>query len=206
MFALRHEVYHYLHHDLWLKFAVNCLVAVYWWNPFTYQLRKQISILLEMRVDDSIISEGRESTIGYITTMVHYMGGDPGRKDNSTQHTGLAFRRKYNMSRRFRMIEGKEQKRGHLFSAAMLLFVVGLYISSYLFIWENSTYGQEICESDTYITPHDEDCFAIRNDDDTYTIYFSGWGYSETADSLEHFPRIKVYSSIEDYNSAISNQ
>lgn len=203
MFALRHEVYHYVHHDLWLKFGVNCLVAVYWWNPFTHQLRRQISILLEMRVDDSIISEGTESTIGYITTMVHYMGGDPDRDDNSSQKTGLALKKKYNMSRRFRMIQSKEQKRNRLLSSAMLLFVVGMYIGSYLFIWENSTYGQEICESDAYITPRDEDCFAIRNEDGTYTVYIPTMGIDETVDSLEYYPKIKVYSTKEEYDKAI---
>lgn len=71
MFALRHEVYHYVHHDLWLKFAVNCLAAAYWWNPFTHLLSKRISILLEMRVDDSIISEGEDTFIGYLSSMLH---------------------------------------------------------------------------------------------------------------------------------------
>lgn len=94
MFALRHEVYHYLHHDLWLKFAVNCLVAAYWWNPFTHLLSKQIGVLLEMRVDDSIISESEDAAVGYVTSMIHYMGGKVEQDDLSAHYIGLAAKEK----------------------------------------------------------------------------------------------------------------
>lgn len=205
MFALRHEIYHYVHHDLWLKFAVNCLVAAYWWNPFTHLLSREIGVLLEMRVDDSIISEGKDTTIGYLACMVHYMGGDPDRDDTSSRYSGLAFEKKSSLSRRFHMIENRKQKHNYLLSTVMLLIMVSLYIGSYIFIFENSTYGQEICESNTYVVPSEEDCFAIQNGDNTYTIYFPNWGYSETTDSLEYYPKIKVYSNKEEYNETFKN-
>lgn len=205
MYALRHEVYHYVHHDLWLKFAVNCLVAAYWWNPCTHILRKQIGILLEMRVDDSIVSEGEASTIGYVSSMVHYMEGDQKRDDISAQYLGLALKKKSNLSRRIHMMQIKGQKRDYMLSVVMLLIVFGIYIGSYLFIFENSSYRQTIRESDTYTVPSDNDCFAIKNSDSTYTIYFPSWGYNETADSLDHYPKIKVYSNKEEYNETIQN-
>lgn len=204
LYALRHEVYHYVHHDLWLKFAVNCLIAVYWWNPFTRLLSKQIGILLEMRVDDSIISEGEEATIGYVSSMVHYMGGETERDDASTQYLGFSLKKKSNLSRRLYMIRRKGQKPGYLLSTVILLVVVGMYIGSYLVILENSVYEQEITESEAYVTP-DDDCFAIQNDDGTFTIYLPSWGISETVDSLEHHNGIKVYSSKEEYDEAIQN-
>jgi len=205
MFALRHEIYHYMHHDLWLKFAINCLVAAYWWNPFTHLLSKQIGVLLEMRVDDSIISEGEESTIGYLSSILHYMGGDQDRDDISSRNMGLALKKKSNLSRRFYMIQCKGQKRNYLLSATMLLFVIVIYIGSYLLIFENSSYRQTIRESDTYTVPNDNDCFAIQNDNGTYTIYFPSWGYNEIVDSLEHYPEIKIYSNKEEYHETIQN-
>ena len=205
MFALRHEIYHYVHHDLWLKFAVNCLVAAYWWNPFAHILSSQIGVLLEMRVDDSIISEGKDATIGYLACMMHYMGNDPDRDDTYSRYAGLAFKKKSSLSRRFHMIENRGQKHDYLLSTVMLLITVSLYIGSYLFIFENSTYGAEICESNTYVVPSEDDCFAIQNGDSTYTIYFPNWGYSETADSLEYYPKIKVYSDKEEYDETFKN-
>ena len=205
MFALRHEVYHYVHHDLWLKFAVNCLVAIYWWNPFTHLLRKQIGILLEMRVDDSIVSEGEESTIGYLSSMLRYMGGDPERDDVSAQYMGMALKKKSNLLRRLHMIQNREQKRSHILSVLMLLIISSIYIGSYLFILENSTFEQKITESDRYTTPRDDDIFAIQNDDNTYTIYLPSLGINEVVDSLELYPKIKVYSNKEEYNETIQN-
>lgn len=204
MFALRHEVYHYVHHDLWLKFAVNCLIAAYWWNPFTHLLRKQISVLLEMRVDDSIISEGEDSTIGYLSSMLHYMDDAP-QKNDSSQYMGLALKKKSNLVRRLHMIQSKGKKHDYLLSVMMVLIVGGIYIGSYLIILENSTYGQEIKEDETYVTPRDDDCFAIQNDDDTYTIYLPSLGINETVVSLEQYEGIKVYSSKEEYINAIQN-
>lgn len=204
MFALRHEVYHYVHHDLWLKFAVNCLAAVYWWNPFTHLLNKRISVLLEMRVDDSIISEGEDTFIGYLSSMLHYME-EPSQKEDSSQYTGLALKKKSNLARRLHMMQSKGKKHDYLLSAMMVLIVGGIYIGSYSFILENSNFEQNITESDRYTTPRDDDCFAIQNDDGTYTIYLPSLGIDEVVDSLELYPKIKVYSSKEDYNEAIQN-
>ena len=205
MFALRHEVYHYVHHDLWLKFAVNCLVAAYWWNPFTHLLSKQIGVLLEMRVDDSIISESEDAAIGYITSMIHYMGGELEPDDLSAQYMGMALKKKSNLSRRFYMMQCREQKRNYLLSTVIALAIVSIYIGSYLVIYENSCYDQTINASDAYIVPENDDCFAIQNDDGTYTIYLPSLGITETVDSLEYHNGIKVYSSREEYNEAIQN-
>lgn len=199
MYALRHEIYHYMHHDLWLKFAVNCLVAAYWWNPFTHLLSRQINILLEMRVDDSIISDGEEATIDYLTSIVHYMGGDPDRDDIASHHTGLALKKTSSLSHRLCMIQSKGQKRNHLLSAVLLLIISSIYIGSYLFILENSSYRQEITESDIRTVPSDEDFFAIRNSDGTFTIYIPCMGISENVTTLEHYKGITIYSSEEEY-------
>ena len=204
MFALRHEVYHYVHHDLWLKFAVNCLAAAYWWNPFTHLLSKRISILLEMRVDDSIISEGEDTFIGYLSSMLHYME-EPSQREDSSQYTGLALKRKSNLARRLHMMQSKGKKHDYLLSVVMVLIVGGIYIGSYMFILENSNFEQNITESDRYTTPRDDDCFAIQNDDGTYTIYLPNLGVNEIVDSLELYPKIKIYCDKEEYNETIQN-
>lgn len=72
-------------------------------------------------------------------------------------------------------------------------------------ILENSSYRQEIEESEDYIAPKDDDCFAIQNDDGTYTVYFPSWGIDETVDSLEYYEGIKVYSSKEEYDETIQS-
>ena len=133
------------------------------------------------------------------------MGGDPERDDVSAQYMGMALKKKSNLLRRLHMIQNREQKRSHILSVLMLLIISSIYIGSYLFILENSTFEQKITESDRYTTPRDDDIFAIQNDDNTYTIYLPSLGINEVVDSLELYPKIKVYSNKEEYNETIQN-
>ena len=87
----------------------------------------------------------------------------------------------------------------------MLLIVSGIYIGSYIFILENSNFEQNIIESECYTTPRDDDCFAIQNSDGTYTIYLPSLGINEVVDSLELYPKIKIFSNKEEYNETIQN-
>lgn len=48
---LKHELSHYICGDLWVKFLVEFLCSIYWWNPFVYLFRKQISKAQEIHID-----------------------------------------------------------------------------------------------------------------------------------------------------------
>ena len=50
-FIFRHEMTHFLHHDLLYKFFFQLLFIVYWWNPLKYILKRQVNNLLEINVD-----------------------------------------------------------------------------------------------------------------------------------------------------------
>lgn len=208
MFSLRHELYHYQHHDLWLEFAVNCLVAAYWWNPFTHMLNKQIGVLLEMRVDDSIISESEDASLGYVACILHYLLGKQDKKDQPSLNMGLALKKVTNLSRRIHMMQCKGQRPHYLLSTVMILLVVSMYIGSYLIIFENSSYRDEIMESNAIVLPSGDNCYAIQNEDGTYTVYIQiqNDSYADIVDSLDYYSEIKVYSSQEEYNEAIQSQ
>lgn len=44
-YAMEQEIYYYAHRDLWIKVAVGCLATVYWWNPCSRLLKRQIDML-----------------------------------------------------------------------------------------------------------------------------------------------------------------
>lgn len=62
-FILRHEIEHYHNYDLHLKIILDLLVAIYWWNPFVYRLRKKLNIAIEFsndyRVSKDLNSQNR---------------------------------------------------------------------------------------------------------------------------------------------------
>ena len=68
---LLHESQHIKNHDLLIKQLINILSIIYWWNPFVYIYRKQIQLLIEMRVDSKItdILSNYESLL-YIQSLV----------------------------------------------------------------------------------------------------------------------------------------
>jgi len=69
-YVLIHEMQHIKNGDLTIKFFVNIIRCIYWWNPIIYLLYSQIDYLLELRVD-SIISEHwtQEERFDYINCL-----------------------------------------------------------------------------------------------------------------------------------------
>ena len=61
---LRHELVHIRHHDLLIKFLGLLIVAVHWFNPFSYLMFSELTHLCEMYCDDTVI-KGRGSDERY---------------------------------------------------------------------------------------------------------------------------------------------
>lgn len=203
LFALRHELYHYRHHDLWLKFFVNFVTTFYWWNPFCTILTHQAETLLEMRVDDSIASEGDETATEYVAAILHYLKNTGDSINPSSQFMGMTFSQKSSMSHRVNMIRNRKSKPDYLVSVALLLLTFSLYIGSYLIIFENNSYLPEITESESYVVPESTNSYAIPNADGTYTIYLFDGRCTEIVDSLEYYPDTVVYSSKEEHDETV---
>lgn len=50
-YMIQHEIKHYANYDLWLKFLVDLLVVIHWWNPVVYVMRKELSLAFELSND-----------------------------------------------------------------------------------------------------------------------------------------------------------
>lgn len=70
-FILAHEIQHIKNKDIFLKYLLEILVTVYWWFPPVYLLRKQLELVLEMRVDSQVTKLfGDESYFDYAYALV----------------------------------------------------------------------------------------------------------------------------------------
>lgn len=205
LLAIRHEFYHYRHHDLWLKFLTSCIAMVYWWNPFCRILDRRVGTLLEIRVDTSIISDGNDTAIEYVATLLEHMKGSGDRDDFSSQFMGLTFSNEDGLHHRIHMMANRNVKPNYLISVALLLLALGLYIGSYLVIFENASYIYFPEDSENYIFPEEfaDDGYAIRNADGTYTVYLLNGRCTDVVESLEFYPGIVVYSSKEEYDETV---
>lgn len=199
LYVLQHEICHYAHHDLWLKAAVNVIVIAYWWNPFSYILNRQADTLMEMRVDDSMISKGAESAEAYIGSLLCYAQNADYKIKASRQAAVLFSDRRSSLNCRIHMMQRKRNKVNHLANVAIFATVIGVYILSYLFIFEPCYTAPEIAEC--YIVPSENNNYAVINEDGLYDIYMSNGFFLETTDSLLYYPKdMEIYSSKEEYH------
>ncbi len=196
-FAIKHEIYHYAHHDLWIKAAAKCLTIAYWWNPFCRQLNNRIGTLMEMRIDENIMQKDPDEAIRYLVSLHHHATGmDDGPKDDD-HSAALCSRERSSLYQRLRMMDHQGEKRNILMCIGMLILIMGIYIGSYLVILEPSAYG---FNAKGYQPAAGENVYAIENEDGCYDIYTSYGIHLETTDTLEYYRNITNYSSVEEYH------
>ncbi len=197
-YALRHEIYHYVHHDLWLKALINLLVIVYWWNPFSHQLYRHISATMEMRVDDSILTGDPDTDYDYLGSILFYARRTDRSIRLSRQFIGYFGDIKSTLYKRIQLAKNQDHKPNYRMGAALSAFIIGVYILSYLFIGEIYYVRPEI--EDSCIATSSSDFYIIINNNNTYDIYYNDI-YLETADTLDYYPLCQnIYSSEEDYH------
>lgn len=125
-YILKHEMLHYYHHDMMVKFLCEILCTVFWWNPAVFWLRKWIVRELEIRVDCSLTSGfSKEEKIGYLECIVKSMKA--GKQDRTGLLTLSAFaaQKEDTMKQRFRCIwenhpQGNGQKRRNLMGGTFM--------------------------------------------------------------------------------------
>lgn len=181
-YILRHEMAHYRRHDALIKDAISILRAIYWWNPLCSHLVSKTDILLEMRVDDSLIrgdaavKEAYCRTLDRINEEIQEKSSLPGAdaaipvvkvKSEDLEHRQSMMRR--------------EKKRGLLFYV-LAATVFAIYIGSYCFTLEayvNPPWQREVNEFSVK-----DQMYAVPQEDGTYDIYFDGY-FVENTDTLK---------------------
>ena len=192
-YTFRHETFHHYHHDILTKCGTNLLCMFYWWNPACSKLQKQMDKVLEMRIDDNVVSNNRQAVNPYLSTMIHVLEAPRpvmpalslGISASLTQEQATELQQRFSM-----LCKRRERAHWPLF-LALFAVMVGIYLGSYVFILEAHYDPQRTLTSETIATP--DDFYAIINDDGTYSIY-QGSLFIEKTDSLEYYPHnIIVY-------------
>lgn len=193
-----HETSHHFHHDLIIKHCVSVIAIMYWWNPFSYILLRKMSHILEMRVDDKVTSSDPETVFAYLKCLCDIMDramNTPLPKPLFPSFVGIDM---VLMKKRFAMLTQAPKKRNKFLTASACLLVAGLYILSYLYIFEGSYVPPEI--EDTSLSITENDGYAVLKEDNTYDIYY-GTMLIENTESLRFYPTdIRIYTEKEFLN------
>ena len=168
-YVLCHEVFHYKHHDLWIKLGVELLTVIYWWNPVVYLFQKQISSILEVQVDEKIVTMPRTtSLIDYLQCLVHVAQSG----HQATTRFGISLCEENDLLRRMEIMSNKHHyQKSKLFQSFSTLFVLTVSVLSLSFILEPSYLPPDVAESTFSLTP--ENAFFVINPDGGYDLYLN---------------------------------
>lgn len=195
-YILKHEISHYQHHDLWLKFGVQLLNIIYWWNPFTSLLNKQAGLVIEMRIDDNITDMDEKDALAYLQclcNMAEYQ--DTILNHKLANVISFTHHNETELTRRFHMLMGRGQKKNHGLNIILFTVTCIIYIYSYLFSFEADYYIPEIAEYGVNFT--NENSYLIDNGDGSYDLYYSGFKVETIYSTDHHSADIPIYTKEE---------
>lgn len=131
-FVLEHEVNHYKHHDLWLKFIVAFLEIIYWWNPFVMLLHRQVNTITEINNDITITKNmSCEEQLEYLHCLLKM--ADSGKMELRRHVLAFTENDKSNIRQRFDIVLNNESpsKRAKCLVYIVLVFTVGSFFINF---------------------------------------------------------------------------
>lgn len=204
-YILQHEATHHFNHDILLKNIIKIITLAYWWDIFSWLLRRQTDLILEMRIDDSLTMADITTTQEYMQCLIEISEHASGKKILPGNLTiGILPSGYKDLKRRFQLMINNQNKIN--IGRSILLLGIGLclYLSSYAIVLEaylppSEFVPQDLSTFEDYspddlFFPSSDNSYFIDNEDGTYDYYING-NCLETVDSLDYYPDdIPVYT------------
>jgi beta-lactamase regulating signal transducer with metallopeptidase domain len=140
---LQHETIHIAHKDIWLKFVAEIFCCLFWWNPITYVLNKQVEQILEIKCDLHMTRHMRtEDKKVYLKTLIQAVKQEKEASEGITQYrliSNLRFFSTKNISlkERFHIVtKCKREKNERSFQILLTVFTVCIFLLSYSMVFQ----------------------------------------------------------------------
>jgi hypothetical protein len=170
-FILLHEKTHIEKHHLWVLMLTNIIICIFWWNPFVYLMRKELSQSLEIKCDIAVLSGKSNSRIRSYLSCISSVITSGCSNLHSVNTLEFADSKKENLFQRIEVIaESKTIK--HNYSIALITCALLFTFCSYLIIvqpkYESPAFddGISVVGSDSI--------YIVEKSDGTYLLYFKG--------------------------------
>lgn len=172
--VLLHELQHIQNKDVAKKYIIEILTCIYWWLPFVYLLRKQISLIIELNVDSQVTE--KMSSEDYFNYMNSLVSVQEKRKTNQTQINGqpiAAYFTNYHQSTLSKRVEflfnGFKRKKTNKLILALLLVSV-LTVTS--FIFEPKRYDKNLIQN-TFEIHKPASQYILKTKNGQYILYIN---------------------------------
>lgn len=115
-FILRHEYAHFKHWDPAVKLLTQCFCHIFWWNPLSYLLCRDIEQLLEIRADRAVTrgmgDDERTEYMSVLMKLLRELPKDGSKPVPAAPLSNQVVRRKSSMVERFRLVADSNWRRG----------------------------------------------------------------------------------------------
>lgn len=188
-YVLRHETAHYYNHDALMKDVVSIIRVIYWWNPLCKYLEEQMDVVLEMRVDNSLVKGSDAEREAYCNTLNHISEELKGESNLPGSGSAISMARCGGDDLRYRysMMQGGQKRKGALL-CALSGFVAAVYVVSYCFALEAFHMA---CREAEILHNAPSEYYAVLQEDGSYGVYVNDYfiGY---VDNLDEYIGITV--------------
>lgn len=197
-YIFRHELSHYYHGDLYIKYLLTLLTVVYWWNPFVHILSKQISKVLELRTDYAVIRPlNNDERLDYASCLLN-MSKQRLEKQKSNTRLAISFIgfKQFSIAQRFHFVTAEsDRKKKRLSTHIVVLPILFFTLLSFCFIFEASSIKPADAEETIELTP--DNAYMIKNPNGSYDIYYEDH-YLGNSESGNIGVTLPIYDSKED--------
>ena len=190
---MEHEMAHIISKDIWFKLVIEILSIMYWWNPFTILLKKQMIAALEMRADAYVTKPLSDSEkIEYMECLLKVA------KQNAAKCTvpalTLVSHSGESLIKRFQLITSS--KKNQRAAVAVILLTALLVVMSTAFVFEPYAIKEEDQANTFAILPNSS--YLIRLPSGGFELYMNDEAvarFQNIPDSLTH---LCIYNSLEE--------
>ena len=198
-YIFSHEVAHYYHDDLLIKIIVEFLCIIYWWNPFIYMLRRQVSKILEMHTDLTATKSMCESKrIEYLECLLKIAKHHTGKYVNKVV-LNFDSENVSTLSQRFHIVlENSTQKEKFKLKNVffMVMPVLLLVVLSFCFVFEPYSISPKDASDTVELTK--ENSYLVKNRDNTYDLYVNN-KFFVTVNDVKNLPAdLPIYKNIKE--------
>ncbi|MBE7067629.1 MAG: M56 family metallopeptidase [Ruminococcaceae bacterium] len=178
-YILKHEYTHLKNGDLYLKMLVEVFVAIFWWNPFVYLLRYNLSDVLEIKCDLSVVGkENREIKASYLQTILNMVKAslNNDKKDKKLRLTTAEFvnySKEDSLTQRFKVVINYKpnRRKGILYFTGFIATMVLTLSVSYMFVLQPAhTVPQEEIDEGGAVEITPENTYILETEDGKYIL------------------------------------
>lgn len=191
-----HEIQHIKNHDVFIKLFLNIIVIIYWWFPPIYLLQRNMSLFLEIRVDDQVTKTmSSDSRFNYAESLISVQKAI---RNTNSNYKELVFSSFVNDSAEILSYRVNYLLDGNFIKKTNSIFLELLCILPFLsnmIILEPAFYNTEIIEG-TLTNDELKKGYITTHSDGTYSLTING----ETVEMGKRIPNDLIDLPVIDEN------